>query len=302
MRTSLVFAVTLSLLSPAATALADAALPAGTAGGGAVTKGSTDITTEGKVETAQKPSADAKDATEWSIQGGGMLATGNSKAMSETVGTTFRLRRGANQLSFLGAANYAGATPIGGTYATTADNQQAKARYDRFISGELVAFLGAQLRRDSLAGLVPRSQLDPGVGYYFIDTKDTTMWTEAGYDFLYDRRADNAIAAADALDPTAAPLAKTAASHSARLFYGLQSALNSGTTINLALEFLQAFNKSTATNNYPVRFNGDLIVNAKLTSTFSVAASYSLKFDSGALPGKQQLDTITALSLVYTIL
>jgi putative salt-induced outer membrane protein len=296
-----------SIPATARTASADD-LPTGTAGAGAVSKGANEVTTVGKVETAQKADPAAKDATEWSLNAGGMLTTGNSRSMAGTFGTAFRARRDGNQFSAIGAANYGGNTPTGGgDFVKTADNQQLKARYDRFLSGEFVAFLGAQVRRDSLAGLVPRTQIDPGFGYYFYDTATSSTWVEAGYDFLYDRRSEEAIdsayATAFAKDPaTAVRLDKTATAHSARLFYGLKSKLAEGTTITLALEFLQALSRNAATDNHPFRLNGDLIVNAKLTKTFSLAASYSLKYDTGALPGKEKLDTITALSLVYTIL
>jgi putative salt-induced outer membrane protein len=306
-RRSLLILAAAASVSAVTTAAAADDLPTGTAGSGAVTKGTSEVTTVGKVETAQKADPDAKNATEWSINAGGLLTTGNSRSMSGTFGTAFRARRDGNQFSAVGAANYGGNTPVGGSYTKTADNQQVKARYDRFLSGEFVAFLGAQLRRDSLAGLVPRTQIDPGFGYYFYDTATSSTWIEAGYDFLYDRRSEEAIdaayATAFAKDPaTAVRLDKTATAHSARLFYGLKSKLAEGTTITLALEFLQALTRNAATDNHPFRLNGDFIVNAKLTKTFSLAASYSLKYDTGALPGKEKLDTITALSLVYTIL
>jgi putative salt-induced outer membrane protein len=278
-------------------------LPTGTAGGAKVTSGKSDVTTEGKVEVAKKDDpATAKDATEWSLNAGGLLTSGNSRSVSGTFGTNFRLRRDGNQVSLIAAANYGGNTPEGGSFTRTADNQQAKLRYDRFITGELVGFLGFQARRDSLAGLVPRLQIDPGLGYYVIDTAKTNMWFEAGYDFLYDRRSNDAIAAAAAKDPTAAPLDKTATAHSARLFWGFKSVFTEGTTLVAGLEFLQALSKNAATNNHPFRLNGDIVLNAKLTKTFSLATSFSFKYDGGALPGKKDIDTTTALSLVYTLL
>lgn len=278
-------------------------LPAGTAGGAKVTTGKADVTTEGKVETAKKDDPKtAKDATEWSLNAGGLLTSGNSRSVSGTFGTNFRLRRDGNQVSLIAAANYGGNTPEGGSFTRTADNQQAKLRYDRFISGSLVGFLGFQARRDSLAGLVPRLQIDPGLGYYVVDTADTNLWFEAGYDFLFDRRSSDAIAAAAAKDPTAAPLDKTATAHSARVFVGFKSVLSEGTTLAAGLEFLQALTKNAATDNRPFRLNGDLVLNAKLTKTFSLATSFAFKYDGGALPGKKDIDTTTALSLVYTIL
>jgi len=278
-------------------ALADD-VPAGTAGTGAATKGKSDIVTDTKVETAAKKDPKDKDATEWSVQGGLLATSGNTQSLAVTGGTAFRLRKKDDQLSAAAAVNYARAsTPAKGDKPatpadTTVENYQAKVRYDRFISGSFVGFLGVQGRRDRFAGLDLRLQVDPGVGYYFIDTKPIVFWAELGYDFMHDIRRDDALVPQkDGTIPE-----KTATVHSGRAFLGYKNKINAGTAISFALEYLQGLSNTDA-----YRFNGEMIVSAKLTKTFSLATSFAFRYDHAALPGKEKLYTVTAASLVYSI-
>ncbi len=273
-------------------------VPATTTGTGAATKGKSEITTDTKVETAAKKDPKDKDATEWSVQGGLLATSGNTQSLAVTGGTAFRLRKKDDQLSAAAAVNYARAsTPAKGDKPatpadTTVENYQAKVRYDRFISGSFVGFLGVQGRRDRFAGLDLRLQVDPGVGYYFIDTKPIVFWAELGYDFMHDIRRDDALVPQkDGTIPE-----KTATVHSGRAFLGYKNKLNAGTALSFALEYLQGLSNTDA-----YRFNGEMIVSAKLTKTFSLATSFAFRYDHAALPGKEKLDTVTAASLVYSI-
>ena len=272
-------------------------VPVTTTGTGAATKGKSEITTDTKVETAAKKDPKDKDTTEWSVQGGLLATSGNTQSLAVTGGTAFRLRKGDDQLSAAAAVNYARAgTPAKGDKPatppdTTVENYQAKVRYDRFISGSFVGFLGAQARRDRFAGLDLRLQIDPGVGYYFIDTKPIVFWGELGYDFMHDIRRDDAL-----LQKDGTTLDKSSSVHSARVFLGYKNKLNAGTALSFALEYLQGLSNTDA-----YRFNGEMIVSAKLTKTFSLATSFAFRYDHAALPGKEKLDTVTAASLVYSI-
>lgn len=269
-----------------------------TTGTGAATKGKSEITTDTKAETAAKKDPKDKDATEWSVQGGLLATSGNTQSLAVTGGTAFRYRKKDDQLSAAAAVNYARAgTPAKGDKPatppdTTVENYQAKVRYDRFVTGSFVAFLGVQGRRDRFAGLDLRLQVDPGVGYYFVDTKAIVFWGELGYDFMRDIRRDDALVQKDG-----SVLDKTATVHSGRAFLGYKNKLTEGTALSFALEYLQGLSKTEA-----YRFNGEMIVSAKLTKAFSLATSFAFRYDAAALPGKQKLDTVTAASLVFSIL
>ena len=291
---------TLASFAFAATASAQD-LPKGLAKDDPATKGTTDVTTDtfegGKKDDPEK----AKDTTELSIAAGGLAASGNSKLLALTTASTFRLRREQNQFSAVLAGNYTRTGPPGGGESvTTVENIQGKTRYDRFLSGEFGVFLGVQGRRDRFQGLNLRLQVDPGVFYYFIDEASQQLWSELGYDLLYDIRRDDSIfdAAGNRLkDAKGDDLGKTKTVHSGRLFVGYSNKLNDAVTFTLGLEYLQALKDTTFW-----KFNGDAAITSKLGKRFSLATSFSLRYDHEPLPGKQKTDTITALNLVYTML
>lgn len=284
-------AVGLLLVSGRAFAQDD--VPKGTSEAAKATKGTTDVTSEGKFEGASKFDPEAKDATELAISAGGLTASGNSKLLSATTAGTFRLRRIDNQLSAALAANYTKAGVAGSDSVTTVENFQGKTRYDRFITSNLSLFLGVQGRRDRFQGLDLRMQVDPGVGYYFINDKAQLLWTEVGYDFLHDIRRDDAL-----FDPATGITAdKTKTVHSGRLYVGYSNKLNEAVTFVAGIEYLQAIKDTT---NW--KLAGDAALTSKLAGKFSLATAFSLRYDHNPLAGKQTTDTVTSLSLVYTLL
>src|SRR5262249_12006689 len=134
--------------------------------------------------------AKVKDATELSIGAGGMGSSGNSRIISYTASGQLRLRRFDDQFTAALAGNYSRTALPGQALQTTVENVQAKTRYDRFFLTDWTVFLGAQARNDRFQGLDLRLQLDPGVGYYFVNDPKQLLWVEVGYDFLHDIRRD----------------------------------------------------------------------------------------------------------------
>jgi putative salt-induced outer membrane protein YdiY len=290
-----------ALLLSAATARAED-LPKGTAKDAPASKGTTDVTTDSFEAGKKDDPAKAKDTTELAISAGGLAASGNSKLLALTTASTFRLRREQNQFSAALAGNYTRVgPPDGGESVTTVENIQGKSRYDRFLSGGFGVFLGLQGRRDRFQGLNLRLQVDPGVFYYFIDEASQQLWTELGYELQYDIRRDDSIVddrtGNPLLDPKGDPLTKTKTVHSGRLFAGYSNKLNDAVTFTLGLEYLQALKDTTYW-----KFNGDAALTSKLGKSFSLATTFSLRYDHEPLPKKEKTDTITSLSLVYTLL
>jgi putative salt-induced outer membrane protein len=255
--------------------------------------GKSDVTTE--TFDAVKKAADANDVTEAKIVAGGLLATGNSRSLATTALVSVRARRGANEFSAALAANYGrSAAKASDPMTTTVENYQGKLRYDRFVSDKFALFLSLSGRKDRFQGLDLRLNLDPGVAYYFLDEPKHQLWGEAGYDFQFDVRRDAAIQAASL---TAEPLEKTNTRHSARLFAGYRNTLNEHVTFNTGLEYLQGL----ADTDY-WRLNWDVGLTAALASRFSLATTFGLRFDHHPLPNVKELDTLTAVNLVYTLL
>jgi putative salt-induced outer membrane protein len=260
----------------------------------AATSGKADVATEGFAAAAAKKD-DANDATEAKIQAGGLSASGNSRSLALTSMGTVRARRGANEFSAAAAANYGrSASKPTDPVQTTIENYQGKLRYDRFVSDPVALFTSLSARRDRFQGLDLRLNLDPGLAYYFVQGPKHQLWVEAGYDLQYDIRRDEAIAEALAAGTR---LVKAKTRHSARLFAGYRNNLNEAVTFNTGLEYLQGLPETQFW-----RFNWDVGLTAALAAKFSLATTFSLRYDNEPLTGIKSTDTLTAINLVYQLL
>jgi hypothetical protein len=241
------------------------------------------------------------DGTNVTLSSGGQLATGNSRLLALTANGMFEKRFSANGIGFSLLGNYGqGATP-GQEIHVTAENIQGRLRYDRYLAEELSLFLINTGRHDRFQGLDFRYNLDPGVKYLFIHRPATTLWVEGGYDFQYDVRRDDARPVLDAkgnpvLDSTGQPtlLDKTATDHSARLFFGFKHSFNKEVTLSTGVEYLQSLIDATR-----YRVNYDLVFAAKVSGGLAVGFGFGARYDHAPLPGKEQLDTSTTVSLIY---
>jgi len=267
--------------------------PAGTMKQDSATSGKADVASEGFAAAQKDEHKD--DATEAKIQAGGLSASGNSRSLALTSQATVRARRGANELSAAAAANYGrSATKPEDSMQTTIENYQGKLRYDRFVTDRLSLFLSLSGRRDRFQGLDLRMNLDPGLAYYFVQFPKHQLWGEAGYDMQFDIRRNANINSAFLLDGTV--LEKTKTRHSARLFAGYRNSLNEHVTFNTGVEYLQGF----PTEYW--RFNWDVGLTAAIATRFSLATTFSLRYDNTPLAGIRNTDTITAVNLVYQLL
>ncbi len=259
----------------------------------AATTGTTDVANAG-FEKIVKPAA-AKEETELKFSGGGLLATGNSRSLSLTGTGALRLRRAENEYSANFAGNYgrAAATPAD-SVETNVENLQGRIRYDRFLSEEWAIFVAQSARKDRFQGLALRLNFDPGVAYYFFDVEKHRLWAELGYDLQYDVREDDILAASAA---AGTPLGKTKVRHSGRAFAGYENNLNEAVRFTTGLEYIQAI---ADTENW--RLNWDVGLSSSISTAFSLATTFSLRYDNNPLPGIRKTDTTTALSLVYQLL
>ena len=288
------FSFLLAALSQSATARADEPLPDSLVKSSKATEGSTNVATSG-FEKADRVKAEVKDATELEISAGGLASAGNSRSLAATSAGKFRVRRGSDQFGAAIAANYAESQVTKGQgLQTTVENFQGKVRYDRFLAGSLVAFGAVSARHDRFQGLELRINLDPGFGYYFIDEEKQQLWLEAGYDFQHDIRRDDAIVAANA---DGIILEKTNDRHSLRAFVGYSSELSDSVTVASGLEYLQGLDPAT---NY--RLNWDGSVNSAVGKGFSIATAVSVRYDHNPIPGVENTDIVTSISLVYHLL
>jgi putative salt-induced outer membrane protein len=282
-----------------ATATGSATIPKETVKANTATKGKTDVATGGFASSA-KPEDDAKSAEDLSIAAGGLFTSGNARTVAITSLVKGRIRRDEHQFSAAGAINFARAGKRGETVDTTVENYQGLLRYDFFFSDRVSVFLQSSARRDRFQGLDLRLNVDPGLAYYFINTKQQRLQAEGGYDLQHDirRDADLIIPPPDGSPAGTLPTVvdKTKTLHNARLFLGYENKLYEQVSFVTSLEYLQAFEDL---GTYRLIFDAGLKTN--IAEKFAVATTYTMRFENKPLPGLEKADSIASVNLVYTL-
>ena len=248
---------------------------------------------EGPKGPGEAPKIESKtDHTTITLSSGGQNSTGNSRLLAITANGMFETRFDDNGIGVSALANYGRSAPPGQAVQTTAENMQGRVRYDRYIIEKASFFLITTGRHDRFQGLDFRLNIDPGFKYLFLAEQGSAIWAEAGYDFQYDIRRDDAL-----VDPTGArpALDKTATDHSARAFLGARHAFNEQVTLSSGVEYLQSIVETTRN-----RINFDALFAAKVGAGLAVGLGFGLRYDHAPLPGKEQVDTSTNVSLIYS--
>lgn len=262
-------------------------------GGEKATAGSEDVATSGFEAVAK--AEESPDTLEIKLSAGGLSTGGNAESLALTGASKLHYRHAANQLSAAVVGNYGRAKPAGAASTeTTVENLQGKVRYDRFITKRVALFGAVSILTNRFLGLDYRLNLDPGLAYYFVDEAKHRMWAEIGYDFQYDLRREDAIAASIA---AGAPLDRSEISHNGRLFLGYENNLSDTFALDTGLEYLQRLSE---TENW--RLNWDLGLTSNIAGNFSLATTFNLRYDHNPLPGIEKTDYTTAISLVYQLL
>jgi putative salt-induced outer membrane protein YdiY len=286
-------ALVLSTVLGSASAFAQE-LPPGLQKRAAATSGREDVAVTGFATATAKPEEN-KDATELKLSAGGLFSGGNSESLALTTSSKLRLRRGDDQFELAVAGNYGEAAPPGeDEREANVENLQGRVRYDRFLVEGLAVFLSTSAVRDRFQGLDLRLNIDPGFAYYFLDADKQRFWTELGYDLQYDYRREDAVEAAMA---TGSPIDRSETRHGARAFVGYTSELAEGVAFDSSVEYLQALKE---TKNW--RLGCDIGLTAALKGGFSLATTFSLRYDNNPLADVETTDMASALSLVYQLL
>jgi putative salt-induced outer membrane protein YdiY len=240
-----------------------------------------------------------KDGAELAIQGGGMIAGGNSQSTAATGLARFLLRKGRSEGSFNAAVNYARAAlkdsaGVRQDATTTTENYQGRIRYDYFWTKQFSSFLAVQARRDKFQGLDLRMGVDPGVTYYFLRMEDLKLWAEVAYDFQYDVLTQETV---DLAASEGQPRNRTETDHNARVYLGYDQKLDERLSLLAGLEMFKSFVTGPA-----VRVNFLAELRTQLMNRFSLAVGSNTMFNNDPLPGVEKLDVTTSLSFVYTLL
>ncbi|MBL4688711.1 MAG: DUF481 domain-containing protein [Nannocystaceae bacterium] len=279
--------------------------PAGTAGTqDPASAGTEDLEGTGAFGSATTlDDTEGTDATELTISAGALGSTGNARALALTANGNFRLRRGIHQFGAIALANFARAAVAPETDSeTTVNNVQGRLRYDVFVHPNVSLFAMATGRHDPFQQLDLRLNVDPGVAFYILNEAKHRLWTEVGYDFQYDVRTDEAVFETndegafivDADGNRDRVEDRTFTNHAARVFGGYANSINENFTFSTGVEYLQSVLELQR-----FRVNWDVGLTAQLVNRLSLATTFTLRFDNAPLPGVREVDTITAVSLVY---
>jgi putative salt-induced outer membrane protein len=237
----------------------------------------------------------APEGTTASLSAGGLSSSGNSRLVAFTGSGLYDWRGGANGLGASLVGNYGKSAPPDGEMETTTENFQGRIRYDRYVIDDASVFLLVTGRHDRFQGLAFRLNLDPGFKYLFVNRPKTQLWAEAGYDFQYDTRTDEARDVLDDMGMVIERLDKHETDHSARLFLGFKHAFNDATALTNGIEYLQSF-----IDDKRYRFNYDVLFTAKVWGDLALGVGFNARYDNAPLPDKEKLDTTSTLSLVYS--
>lgn len=275
-------------------------VPAETVKAQAASTGSTDIAKGGFVTSTAPKDDDPKYVNDVSLGLGGLFSAGNAKTIAITSLAKVRLRRDEHQLSVAGVANFARAGKRGQASDTTVENYQGLLRYDYFLTNEVSLFLQSTGRRDRFQGFDLRLNVDPGVAYYFINTKTHRLQVEGGYDLQHDIRRDASRAQPvpegsppGTLPPP--PLDKTKTLHNARLFFGYENKLRKEVAFIASIEYLQNF-----ADIETYRFIADIGLKSSVADRLALATTYTARYENKPLPTVTELDSIASINLVYS--
>lgn len=257
---------------------------------------------EGPKKAPEEPKIEKPlDGTTASVSAGGVLTTGNSRLLAVSGNGVYETRYDNNAIGAAIVGNYGQGAPAGKEIQVTAENLQGKLRYDRYVIEQASFFLINTGRHDRFQGLTFRYNLDPGFKYIFVARTSTSFWGEAGYDLQHDIRREDGRAVLDAdmnptFDASGQPilLSKTQTDHSTRLFAGFKHAFNKEVTFASGVEYLQSFIDSTR-----YRLNFDALIAANIGAGFAFGFGFSARYDHDPLPGKEQLDTSSTVSLIF---
>jgi putative salt-induced outer membrane protein YdiY len=192
----------------------------------------------------------------------------------------------------------------------TAENFNARGRYDFFFDPMNAVFLAAKFRYDQFAGLAPRTQGQAGYLRNFLleDEGKHRLWGEIGYDITVDvydyQRLDTMMT-----DP--ALLLNDQVIHSARVYLGYDNQVADNLTFRTGAEFLINLNfdvfrtdpDGTMFNGYEdIRLNWENSLRINIAGNLLAELRFNIQFDNVPTFGAKKLDTITQLNLIYTLL
>ena len=247
----------------------------------------------GEFETYVPPVPSPTDDTRLRVQAGASLATGNTRSFAGNLAGRFLLRRGNSQLTIDGAMNYgrasvlpAGADPAAPRAdATTAENYLGRLRFDQFFFVNNAIYVAALGFRDQPSGFDARISGQIGYLRNVINSPGSRrLWAEIGYDLTYE----NLTGPATPGGPDERVLSF------ARGFVGFEEHATPALDLTVGIEALLNIAHPT-----DFRVNATIGAASKIGDDFSLALSMTVRYLSEPIGGRESLDTLTLVSVIY---
>ncbi len=272
------------------------------------------------------------DSTAVAVNAGAQFVTGNSRLVAVTGGAKIELRRGDNGFGAALIGNYAEAytAPVApatnGTWADTVRNLQGKLRYDSILRTELQRLPSGHGDARRVPGDDLPPQHRPGREVPVRQQGEDEVLGRARLRLRVRRqlrrrprlraggRGGRVI---DATTNLPYVIRETNTMHSARAYLGFRHAFNKEVAFSTGLEYLQAFGGSgdglpnlppgetdatverVKINLVRSRLNFDALLTANLGHGLAIGAGFTAMYNSDPLPGKENLDTTTTLTLIF---
>jgi Protein of unknown function, DUF481 len=287
------------------------------------------------------PAVPPAPKVEWKAQskGGFVMTSGNSQATNVTFGVNGSRKEGNNKLELEAGVAYGrsknlvattGTDPnTGSTVITSLDRQAVtstnnwatKARYDRFLSANNVAYASTQWAGDKIAGKTLFGGGQVGYSRQLRKDKWNLVLAELGYDFSYERYVQQPN---KTIDPVTI--------HSARVLVGETLSLTSATGLTASVEALFNLNHEKNALNatdgstgvdafHDTRINGKLGISTNLFKKLALGLTFTVKYDQNPAPRPvpssapagtsypagyqpwefaEKVDTLTEVTLLYS--
>ena len=263
-----------------------------------------------------------EDETAWAVSAGALINRGNTRSWNLNAGTNLRIVRGRHGFGAEWAFNFGRADlPDDGVsdHVDTVRNSNARLRYDFFLTPMDALFVALAHRWDTFAGLDTRLQAQAGYLRNLFKEENHRNWIEIGYDMTYDNFDPEAIQDPDLItDPACDPAAGAPMNvadrprqcradgdqivHAARLYLGYENALHENVRFSAGLEGLLNLEEPK-----DLRLNFDAALRSTIASSLQVELKFKLLFDNVPALNEngqslEKLDTITTISLIYTLI
>ncbi len=236
----------------------------------------------------------SNDKMRLSAQVGGSWSTGNTKAYAANSQARFAIRRGNNQLTWSGVANYSRATASPASSDPDAEETTyvadslwyTRARYDRFVLEKSTVFVGGQFFRDSGSGFRARAAGDVGVTRTLFATEPFELYAEAGFRLMREWLLLDRAAREDGL-PTQRWL------YSPTLAVGTVINLNETLNFEVGAEGLYAVN-----NKGDFRMFGFASLINRIGKGFALGMNFNLRYVRMPIGDREPLDSQLQLVLI----